>query len=484
MSWSHDLLTTDERRLFRRLSLFAGGFDLDAVEDVCAVDDLVPREIPALLADLVDKSMVQLVDADVPRYRLLETLREFGLDQLTESERETLRDRHCSWYLDVAERGAVGLAGPDEADDVARLSRDFDNLRAAHLTALERRDPDTALRLVAALREFAFRNLRSEITTWAEEAMAVRGAADHPRYPVVCSVVAYGRFVRGDLEGALELGERALAAAEAMGVDGSGLAERALANAWFYRGEPKTAMAWTERMLASARAGGTPARLAHALYMKSVAYTSIGDSVHGAHVAGEARAAAEASGSPTARAQVAYALGLALESTDPTEAASHLRLAADTAAAAGNRWVEGFALTEVLWLQARQGDAAGALAAYADVVDLWYRGGDWANQWLSVRHIFGILAQMHASESAAIVHGALVAAGAAYALPFEPADAEHLSELVDDLRQELGAARFAVGRPPRRRDPRRRDHPLRPRRDRTPHARRRAVTRRRWPLTP
>ena len=227
VSWSHDLLTTDERRLFRRLSLFAGGFDLDAVEDVCAFDDLAPVEIPALLADLVDKSMVQLVDADVPRYRLLETLREFGLDQLTESERETLRDRHCSWYLGVAERGAVGLAGPGEADDVARLSRDFDNLRAAHLTALERRDPDTALRLVAALREFAFRNLRSEITTWAEEAMAVRGAADHARYPVVCSVVAYGRFVRGDLEGALELGERALAAAEAMGVDGSGLPERA-----------------------------------------------------------------------------------------------------------------------------------------------------------------------------------------------------------------------------------------------------------------
>ena len=51
---------------------------------------------------------------------------------------------------------------------------------------------------------------------------------------------------------------------------------------------------------------------------------------------------------------------------------------------------------------------------------------------------------MHASESAAIVHGALVAAGAAYALPFEPADAEHLSELVDDLRQELGVARFAA----------------------------------------
>jgi hypothetical protein len=197
-------------------------------------------------------------------------------------------------------------------------------------------------------------------------------------------------------------------------------------------------------MLASARASGSAARLAHALYMRSVAQTSIGDSVRGAHLAGEARAAADACGSPTARAQVAYALGLALESTDPTEALEHLRLAADTAAAAGNRWVEAFALTEVLWLQARNGEPARALAGYSDVVDLWYRGGDWTNQWLSIRHIFGILVQIHAHESAAIVHGALVAAGAAYALPFEPADAERLNVLVDELRHELGAARFAA----------------------------------------
>jgi hypothetical protein len=98
----------------------------------------------------------------------------------------------------------------------------------------------------------------------------------------------------------------------------------------------------------------------------------------------------------------------------------------------------------VLWLQARQGDPAGALAGYAEVLDLWYRGGDWTNQWLSIRHVFGILVQLRAYEPAAIVHGALVAAGAAYALPFEPADAVRLTSLVDDLRTELGAAAFAA----------------------------------------
>ncbi len=109
----------------------------------------------------------------------------------------------------------------------------------------------------------------------------------------------------------------------------------------------------------------------------------------------------------------------------------------------GNRWIQAFALTEVLWLEARQGRPRQALARYIDVIDLWYRGGDWANQWLSLRHVFGILVQLRADLAAATLHGALTAAGSAYALPFEAADAQRISELVDDLRTGSGPAAFA-----------------------------------------
>ena len=77
------------------------------------------------------------------------------------------------------------------------------------------------------------------------------------------------------------------------------------------------------------------------------------------------------------------------------------------------------------------------------MIEIWYRGGDWANQWLSLRHVFGILVQLHAYLAAATLHGTLTAAGAAYALPFEASDAEHIASLVREVREHLGASAFA-----------------------------------------
>jgi predicted ATPase len=441
--WSHELLDPEEQRLFARLCVFAGGFGLDAVESVCATGDLSADQASRVLANLVDKSMVQLVDPDLPRYRLLETLRQFGYDRLGPAVHAEIRERHAGWFLEVAEHSARELTGPAEPDAVSALDRDFDNLRAAHQWAIEHDDADTALRLVVALREYSFRTMRAEIINWADEAVSLAGNTAHPRLPVALGVAAYGRFVRGDLEGAIERAERAISTAEATGADSSGLAERALANAWFYRGEVERAMEWTERMLRSARRG-SPARLAHALYMRSVACTDIGDHQQGRQAAAEAGAAALASGSPTAKAQASYALGHALASTAPTEAAAHLQDAADLAQKAGNRWIQAFALTEVLALQARQHHPQAALAQYADVIDLWYRGGDWANQWLSLRNVLGLLVQLRDYHGAAILHGALSSAGAASALPFGAVDAQRIAGLVDEIRQTLGPDTFAV----------------------------------------
>jgi predicted ATPase/DNA-binding SARP family transcriptional activator len=443
VAWSYDLLEPDEQVLFARLSVFTGAFELDAVEGVCGGQDLEVSKIPMLLANLVDKSMVQASDEGNPRYRLLETLQEYGRDRIGDiGERDELRGRHAGWYLNLAERCAQGLAGPDESNAVALLDREFKNLRAAYLWSIEYADVDVALRLVAALREYAFRCMHAEISGWADTAAELPQASEHPRYPVVVAVGAYGRFVRGDLEGTIHLGQHAVEAADRLHVDSSGLAERALGNAWFYQGEASRGMHWMDLMVESAETGSA-ARLAHAYYMRSVAYSSMGDTTSGIRLAEMSHDAAASSGSPTAQAQALYASGVALTASDPVRAAELLQRAADVARDAGNRWIQAFALTEVLWLEASQGRPHEALERYADVIDLWYRGGDWANQWLSLRHVFGILVQLRAELGAATLHGALTAAGAAYALPFGAVDAERISLLVDDLRNQLGGAAFA-----------------------------------------
>ncbi len=114
-------------------------------------------------------------------------------------------------------------------------------------------------------------------------------------------------------------------------------------------------MRWMSRMLLSARRSDDQGRIAHDLFMQSVAHTSIGDEIRGAVLAGEAKAAADTAGSPTAQAWADYALGLALESTDPEEALLLLERSAVVGAEAGNRWIEAFALTEVHSLRRNAG---------------------------------------------------------------------------------------------------------------------------------
>jgi predicted ATPase/class 3 adenylate cyclase len=104
VDWSHDLLSDDERTLFRRLAVFAGGWTLDAVEAVCAGDGLDRLAILDLLTSLVDKSMVAAEErGDAMRYRLLETVRQYALDRLSlAGEREIVRDRHRDAFLALA----------------------------------------------------------------------------------------------------------------------------------------------------------------------------------------------------------------------------------------------------------------------------------------------------------------------------------------------------------------------------------------------
>ena len=148
-SWSHDLLEPDERVLFRRLAVFAGGFELGAAEAVCAGDVLEAAEIADVLARLVEKSLVSVEDAARERrYRLLETVRLYAREQLTRpARRRALAARHADWALALAEASRHAAARP-RGGEPARGPRHADRAR-----------PEEALRLCVALMPFWLRRI-------------------------------------------------------------------------------------------------------------------------------------------------------------------------------------------------------------------------------------------------------------------------------------------------------------------------------------
>jgi predicted ATPase/class 3 adenylate cyclase len=132
IDWSYDLLTEAERTLFRRLSVFAGGWTLDAAEAVGAGADVAPAEVLDLLAHLVEKSLAVL-DPGGGRYRLLETVRQYAQERLAESfEEHEVRSRHLGFYFALAEKARPELVGPHQAVWLARLDLERENLLLAH----------------------------------------------------------------------------------------------------------------------------------------------------------------------------------------------------------------------------------------------------------------------------------------------------------------------------------------------------------------
>lgn len=157
VEWGYDLLDEQERSLFNSLSVFAGGFSLEAVESVCAGEGMDEYEVLDLLSSLVDKSLVMVLEGmgGSVRYRLLETLREYGWEQLLESgETEETQRKHAVYFVDLSEEAEPELTGPQQASWLERLEQEHDNLRAALRWSAESEDAETGLRLGGALWRF------------------------------------------------------------------------------------------------------------------------------------------------------------------------------------------------------------------------------------------------------------------------------------------------------------------------------------------
>lgn len=134
IDWSYELLTGEEQQFFRQLSVFVGGFTLDAAEAVCGNGDRALGGILAGITSLVNQSLVRRVDSrnGEPRYRMLETIREFGTEQLAASgEQDLVRTRHAEWCRDLAKSEASEFHPFEHVEHIDQLETEYANLRAA-----------------------------------------------------------------------------------------------------------------------------------------------------------------------------------------------------------------------------------------------------------------------------------------------------------------------------------------------------------------
>jgi predicted ATPase/DNA-binding CsgD family transcriptional regulator len=243
IAWSHDLLSPDEQALFRRLAVFVGGFTLEAADAVASETSGVgseendPTAHPSLdaIASLVAKSLVDRVEQpdDEPRFRMLETIREFGLERLAASgEEAAIRTRHATWCLAMAEQGERGLAGPEQGRWLDRLEAEHDNLRAALAWAIDH-DVESALRIgsaLAGLQRFWFsRGHISEGRGWLTRALSAGAAAPPALRAKALASAGVLCWTQGDYAGAARLAEESLALARECGDrEGTALALRGL----------------------------------------------------------------------------------------------------------------------------------------------------------------------------------------------------------------------------------------------------------------
>lgn len=178
LDWSHALLTATERAAFRRLAVFAAGWELEAAEAVCGAEAIARADVLELLGQLVEKSLVTMAEeGGAARYQMLEVVRQYAAERLTASgEAEDTRRRHALYYLAMIVEPDIPLSGTAQAAWVERLEREHDNLRAALHWAVKQEEAETALRLVGSLWPFwEARGYLREGRRWLAAALAMPG---------------------------------------------------------------------------------------------------------------------------------------------------------------------------------------------------------------------------------------------------------------------------------------------------------------------
>ncbi len=282
IDWSYDLLSEVERVLLRRLSVFAGGWTLEATEAVCAGDGIEADDVLDLLTHLVDKSLVLVEERnEEARYRMLDTIQQYAREKVLESgEAARVRARHLDFFLKVAEEAESELRSVAQLMWLNRLEAEHDNLRAALGWTQGSGETESGLRLAGALFWFwLLRGYANEGRRWLEGMLMLAGESGrtkaHAKALRAAGFLAVGQ---GDLVAGRSRLDESLAIFWELG-DPEGIADslHGLGRAAYFQGDYAAARSLLEESLSISRAAGYPWGSAQALYRLGMVILIQGD---------------------------------------------------------------------------------------------------------------------------------------------------------------------------------------------------------------
>ncbi|MFF0501840.1 protein kinase [Nocardia aobensis] len=365
IDWSYKLCNPAEQRLWARLSVFAGSFELDAAEQICGADLTPSQNALDVLSALVDKSILVREQCDaVVRFRMLETLRDYGRYKLQESgEYAELRRRHRDWYQRLARDAEAEWISNRQADWIARLDRELPNLREALESGLTEQAEEAAeagLCTAAALYEFwFFRGLYGEGRSWLDRALASPEARSIPDRVKALRANSLLAALQGDFQAAATALEDARVLAEQCSLPAI-RAQVAEADGSFalIRGDLARASSSLEEAVEILRSNRTPVLNVSALAYLGWTYEVCGDAMQANEQFRELLSITEACGEVFYRAAALRGLGVAAwQQGDPNRAQQLLEKGLRLNRQLSSQTVTAFTLQALAWITRDTGDA-------------------------------------------------------------------------------------------------------------------------------
>ena len=443
VGWSYSLLTGAERLLLARLSVFAGGFGLDAAEAVGGFGDLDVLDVADLLGSLVDKSLVVAEPAGaILRYRLLETIRLFAAERLAEAGEEeaaVVAAAHCAHFLAVAEEAAPCLTGPEQGKWLARLDADQANLRRGAGYAAGRPDGTAVvLRLGVALDRYWWARSRlQEAFGLLVPVLRRPGAGADPALFAAALVTATGAAFFIDLAAARQLAEQAVQVARQLGDERLlSTALAALCAGCSFAGERETGRPFGHESVERARRLGDDVLLAEALRRYLLSINTI-DPARALPLYTEAIACTERSGDHFINSRLNNNAGwAALVAGDIPAARAHLEAAAQAVQQIG--WEDASVQENLGDVLRAERDLDGARSTFEAALRISRRNGDTWNMAYAILGLALLAGDAGDWDRAATLHGVAQAFQDRTGNPWQELAARDRRDSLDQARAHMG----------------------------------------------